>query len=105
MNDSGSSVSTSMSNTSISANVFNNNPLPSITGLLANGPILPKPNTAVPLDITATKFAFDVYLYANSTLAISKHGKLHLASMQGSTHELLSEVLSEHLDFSMGFAS
>ena len=62
INDSESSVSTSMSNTSMSANVFNNSPLPSITGLLAKGPILPSPNTAVPLEITATRFAFEVYL-------------------------------------------
>ena len=75
MNDSVSSVSTSISNTSISANVFNNRPLPSITGLLANGPILPKPKTAVPFEITATKFALEVYLYAASGFsAISKQG-------------------------------
>ena len=61
MNSSGSSVSTSISKTSISANVFNNRPFPSITGLLAKGPMLPKPRTAVPLEITATKLALDVY--------------------------------------------
>ena len=52
----------SISNTSMSANALNNNPLPSITGLLAKLPILPRPNTAVPLLITATKFPFAVYL-------------------------------------------
>ena len=35
---------------------------PSITGLPASGPISPKPRTAVPLLITATKFPFAVYL-------------------------------------------
>ena len=62
MKDSVSSVSTSISNTSISAKVLSSKPLPSITGLLASGPMLPSPNTAVPLEITATKFALEVYL-------------------------------------------
>ena len=31
--------------------------LPSITGLLASAPMLPKPSTAVPLLMTATKLA------------------------------------------------
>ena len=75
MNSSGSSVSTSISKTSISANVFNKSPFPSITGLLASGPIFPSPNTAVPLEITATKFAFEVYRYAASGFsAISRQG-------------------------------
>ena len=55
-------VSTSISNTSISAKILNSNPLPSITGLEAKAPISPNPKTAVPLDITATKFPFAVYL-------------------------------------------
>ena len=59
-------LSTSISKTSISANALNNNPLPSITGLLARLPIFPKPKTAVPLLITATKFPLAVYLYAFS---------------------------------------
>ena len=53
---------TSMSKTSISAYILNNNPLPSITGFDAAGPMLPKPSTAVPLLITATKFPLEVYL-------------------------------------------
>ena len=61
INSSGSSVSTWMSKTSISANVFNNKPLPSITGLEANAPIFPSPRTAVPLEITATKLPLEVY--------------------------------------------
>ena len=53
-------VSNSKSNTSISANILNKTALPSITGLLANAPISPNPNTAVPLEITATKLPFVV---------------------------------------------
>ena len=37
------------------ANFLNRTALPSITGLDANGPMSPKPNTAVPLEITPTK--------------------------------------------------
>ena len=69
------SVSTSMSNTSMSAKVFNKSPFPSMTGFDATAPISPNPRTAVPLDITATRFPFEVYLYALSGLsAISKQG-------------------------------
>jgi hypothetical protein len=49
--------------TSISANILNNKPFPSITGFEASGPISPSPKTAVPLVITATKFPLAVYLY------------------------------------------
>jgi hypothetical protein len=45
----------SMSNTSMPANFWNSTPLPSITGLPASGPMLPRPSTAVPLVITATR--------------------------------------------------
>ena len=45
---------------SISANFLNNTAFPSITGFEANAPILPKPKTAVPLDMTATIFPFEV---------------------------------------------
>ena len=44
------------------ANILKSNPLPSITGLEASGPISPNPNTAVPFEITATKLALLVYL-------------------------------------------
>ena len=65
----------SISNTSISAKILNNTPFPSITGLDASGPISPNPNTAVPFEITATKFPLAVYLYTSSTFsAIFKHG-------------------------------
>ena len=40
----------------IPAKLLNNTALPSITGILASGPMLPKPNTAVPSVITATVF-------------------------------------------------
>ena len=55
-------VSTSISKTSISANILNNKAFPSITGFEASGPISPSPKTAVPLVITATKLPFAVYL-------------------------------------------
>jgi len=45
-----------MSNTSMPANFLNRTALPSITGLPASGPILPRPSTAVPLVSTATRF-------------------------------------------------
>ena len=61
MNSSGSSVSTSISKTSISAKVLSRSPLPSITGFEASAPMLPNPNTAVPFEITATRFPFEVY--------------------------------------------
>ena len=68
-------VPISMSKTSMSANILNNNAFPSITGFEASGPISPKPKTAVPLVITATKFPLAVYLYTLLTsLAISKQG-------------------------------
>ena len=50
----------SMSNTSMSANILNKTPFPSITGLLASGPISPNPRTAVPLVITPTKLPLAV---------------------------------------------
>ena len=55
-------VPISMSNTSIPAKILNNNPFPSITGFDASGPMSPSPKTAVPFDITATRFPFAVYL-------------------------------------------
>ena len=68
-------VSTSISKTSIPAKILNNNPFPSITGLEASGPMSPKPKTAVPFEITATKFPLVVYLYTSLTsFAISKQG-------------------------------
>jgi hypothetical protein len=41
---------------------FEENPLPSITGLPASGPMSPSPSTAVPFEMTATRFRFAVYL-------------------------------------------
>ena len=52
--------STSISKTSILANFLNSTALPSITGLDASGPILPRPSTAVPLVITATRLPREV---------------------------------------------
>ena len=62
MNLSTSFVSSSMSNTSMSANILNNNPFPSMTGLPDKAPISPSPSTAVPFEITATKLLLAVYL-------------------------------------------
>ena len=62
INLSTSSVSTSISIPSMSAKILNKRLLPSITGLEASGPILPKPKTAVPFEIMATKFPLEVYL-------------------------------------------
>ncbi len=39
----------------MSANFLNSTALPSITGLEASGPMSPRPSTAVPLVITATR--------------------------------------------------
>ena len=57
---SGSVSSISMSNTSMPANFLNRQPLPSITGLPASAPMLPRPSTAVPLEITATRLPLAV---------------------------------------------
>ena len=61
---SGSVSANSISKTSIPANFLNKHALPSITGLPASGPILPRPNTADPLVTTPTRFAREVYLAA-----------------------------------------
>ena len=63
INLSGSDSLISISNTSMSAKILNNTAFPSITGLLASGPIFPKPKTADPFVITPTKFPLAVYLY------------------------------------------
>ncbi len=60
MNSAGSFVSTSMSKTSMSAKRLKRTPLPSMTGFAARGPMSPRPSTAVPLEMTATRFPFAV---------------------------------------------
>ena len=60
INFSVSSVSISKSIPSTSANFLNNTAFPSITGFDAEAPILPRPKTAVPFEITATMFPFEV---------------------------------------------
>ena len=68
-------ASTSMSNTSISAKILKSNAFPSITGFEASAPMFPNPKTAVPLEITATKLLFEVYLYTLLlSSAIAKQG-------------------------------
>ena len=64
-----------MSNTSISAKILKSNAFPSITGFEASAPMFPNPKTAVPLEITATKLLFEVYLYTLLlSSAIAKQG-------------------------------
>ena len=70
-----SELSTSRSIESISANFLNRTAFPSITGFDASAPISPRPRTAVPFVITATKLPFEVYSYAvDESLAISSQG-------------------------------
>ena len=57
---SGSVSSTSMSKTSMPANFLNRQPLPSMTGLPATAPMLPRPSTAVPFETTATRLPLAV---------------------------------------------
>src|SRR3546814_16984957 len=64
---SGSVSASSMSHTSMPANFLNRQPLPSMTGLAASGPMLPRPSTAVPLVMTPTRLARAVYLDASSS--------------------------------------
>jgi hypothetical protein len=63
---SGSVVASSMSKQSISANRLNRTPLPSMTGFPARAPMLPRPRTAVPSVMTATRFPRAVYSKARS---------------------------------------
>ena len=57
------------------AKALNKAHFPSITGMAADGPISPRPNTAVPSVLPATVFHFPVYVYASfSSLAISRQG-------------------------------
>ena len=60
MKSSVESAFTSISKTSISAKALNSTPLPSITGLPASAPISPRPSTAVPSVITATRLPLAV---------------------------------------------
>ena len=72
---SGSFSLISMSNTSMPENFLNKTPLPSMTGLLASGPMSPKPRTAVPLVTTPTRLPRLVYLKALAgSLTISSQG-------------------------------
>ena len=75
INLSGSFSLISISKTLISAKILNNNPFPSITGLEASAPMSPNPKTAVPFEITATKFPLVVYSYIEEGFfSISKQG-------------------------------
>jgi len=62
-------------NASTHQNFLNKIAFHSITGIDASGHISQSHKTEVQSDTTATRFHFDVYLYASSTFfAISKHG-------------------------------
>ena len=56
----GSVSFTSMSKPSRSANFLKSATLPSITGFDAAAPMLPRPSTAVPFEITATRLPLPV---------------------------------------------
>jgi hypothetical protein len=56
----GSGSFTSMSKQSMLANFLNRTALPSITGFEASAPMLPRPSTAVPFEITATRLPLEV---------------------------------------------
>ena len=56
----GSLSFTSMSKQSMLANFLKSTALPSITGLPASAPMLPRPSTAVPLEMTATRLPLAV---------------------------------------------
>ena len=62
---SGSFSLTSISKQSMFANCLKRTALPSITGLAARAPTSPRPNTADPLDTTATTFDLEVYKAAS----------------------------------------
>jgi hypothetical protein len=55
-----------MSNTSMPANFLNRQPLPSMTGFAASGPMLPRPSTAVPLVMTPTRLPREVRAAAST---------------------------------------
>ena len=59
-NSSTSRVSISRSIESMSAKRLKSAYLPSMTGLAASAPRSPRPSTAVPFEITATKLPFEV---------------------------------------------
>ena len=64
-----------MSKQSTPANFLNRTPLPSITGFEASAPMSPRPSTAVPFEITATKLPRLVYLKAAAgSFTISSQG-------------------------------
>ena len=60
----GSSTSRHTGKASTPANSLNSNALPSITGRAATGPILPRPNTALPSVTIATVFFLIVSSWA-----------------------------------------
>ena len=69
----GSVSSISMSKTLMPENFLNSTALPSITGLAASGPMAPRPSTAVPFVITATRLPRAVTVDASagdSTMAL-----------------------------------
>ncbi|CAB5511760.1 hypothetical protein LMG26857_01048 [Achromobacter anxifer] len=92
---SGSVSLISMSYTSRPANFLNSTALPSITGLEASAPMLPRPSTAVPLVITPTRLPRPVYRY---TLAGSATISSQAAATPGEYARARSRWLTSGLD-------
>ena len=73
---SGSFSFSSMSKTSMPANLLKRTPFPSMTGLPPSAPMSPSPSTAVPFDTTATRLPLPVYLYASSgSFSMARQGR------------------------------
>ena len=92
---SGSVSLISMSNTSRPANFLNSTALPSITGLEASAPMLPRPSTAVPLEITPTRLPRPV---KRNTLAGSATISSQAAATPGEYARARSRWLVSGLD-------
>src|SRR3989344_5873926 len=64
-----------MGNASMPANSLNKTHLPSMTGMPASAPILPKPRTELPAEMTATVCPLIVQSYTfDWSFAIARHG-------------------------------
>ena len=61
-----SCVSRQIGQASTPPNSLNSSALPSITGIAASGPMLPRPSTALPSETTATVFFLIVRFHAAS---------------------------------------
>ena len=88
------------------ANFLNSTALPSITGLPASGPMAPSPRTAVPFEITATRFARDVSDAASAGLrTISSHAAATPGEYASARSRWLSRPLVGVIAIFPGFGS